>query len=87
VAESQGKFGNPEKGERQPLELVTRRLVTQLTENTYTFALVNFRRCISTNCVLLLVVTSCKCPVNSISNAKLNLKLFIHTSIYYIHIR
>jgi hypothetical protein len=36
VAEARGQFGNPEEGERPPLEAVTRRLVkTQQTEKTY----------------------------------------------------
>jgi hypothetical protein len=36
VADARGQFGNPEKGERLPLEAFTRRLVkTQKTEKTY----------------------------------------------------
>jgi hypothetical protein len=33
VAEAQGQFRNPEEGERQPLETVTRRLEKTVTED------------------------------------------------------
>jgi hypothetical protein len=47
VAEARGQFGNPEEGERLPLEAATRqRLVKTLqAEKTYVFALVNCKVC------------------------------------------
>jgi hypothetical protein len=64
VTEARVQFGNPEEGERTPLEAANRGLVMiQLTEKNYVWTVANCRLCRSMKCV----VTNCTSSIIRLS--------------------
>jgi hypothetical protein len=76
MTEAWRQFGNPKERECPPLEAVTRGMVkTQLTENLVC-AVGNCRVFEIAIVLQVLVVMSCKCPINPLTNTN---PIYSHT--------